>query len=267
MMESQQMMELLLAMRQEMNANAKAVQEQADANTMAMREDMKADRERAEAENKAWQERMENIWQADGEKTDIKLKELTETVEKTQMELQTADVLYGIPADYKVDCRAKDLSGKMEINSSTPTCANSCCCYRGANVTKPMATDEINPVTRKNFEVLSALGAGAFGKVFLVQKIGGDDSGYLYAMKELVKANIVKGKKITEYTQTEMQVLEAVRHSPSLIGLHYAFQTYDKLHLILDYVIGGDLFDYMSCRQKFLEEVRFYIGEVVLAVE
>jgi hypothetical protein len=42
---------------------------------------------------------METIWQADREKTDIKLKELTETVEKTQMELRAADVLYGIPAD------------------------------------------------------------------------------------------------------------------------------------------------------------------------
>jgi hypothetical protein len=87
-MESQQTMEFLLAMRQEMNDNAKA-----------MREDLKADRERAEAENKAWLERMETIWQADREKTDIKLKELTETVEKTQMELQTANVLYSIPAD------------------------------------------------------------------------------------------------------------------------------------------------------------------------
>jgi hypothetical protein len=35
---------------------------------------------------------METIWQADREKTDIKLKEVTETVEKTQMELQTAEV-------------------------------------------------------------------------------------------------------------------------------------------------------------------------------
>jgi ribosomal protein S6 kinase alpha-5 len=73
----------------------------------------------------------------------------------------------------------------------------------------------------------------AFGKVFLVRKIGGDDSGQLYAMKELVKADIMKTPKITEYTKTERQVLEAVRHSPFLISLHYAFQTFDKLNLIL----------------------------------
>jgi hypothetical protein len=46
---------------------------------------------------------METIWQADREKTDIKLKELIETVEKTQMELQRADFLYGIPADTDPD--------------------------------------------------------------------------------------------------------------------------------------------------------------------
>jgi hypothetical protein len=37
-MESPQIVELLLAIRQEMNANTKAMQEQADANTKAMQE-------------------------------------------------------------------------------------------------------------------------------------------------------------------------------------------------------------------------------------
>jgi ribosomal protein S6 kinase alpha-5 len=63
--------------------------------------------------------------------------------------------------------------------------------------------------------------------------MGGADSGHLYAMKELLKADIIKNVKITEYTETERQVLEAVRKSPFLINLQYAFQTNDKLHLIL----------------------------------
>lgn len=36
-----------------------------------------------------------------------------------------------------------------------------------------------------------------------------------------------------EHTKTERQVLEAVRESPFLVTLHYAFQTDAKLHLIL----------------------------------
>jgi hypothetical protein len=61
----QQMLQQLLAM-----------QEKADA-------DRKAYQEKVEAEHKAWLERIKTFWQADREETDIKLKELTETAEKT----------------------------------------------------------------------------------------------------------------------------------------------------------------------------------------
>lgn len=73
----------------------------------------------------------------------------------------------------------------------------------------------------------------AYGKVFLVRKRTGTDAGRLYAMKVLKKASIVQRKKTTEHTKTERQVLEAVRDSPFLVTLHYAFQTDAKLHLIL----------------------------------
>ena len=69
--------------------------------------------------------------------------------------------------------------------------------------------------------------------MFLVRKVGGHDHGKLYAMKVLKKAAIVQKKKTTEHTKTERQVLEAVRESPFLVTLHYAFQTDAKLHLIL----------------------------------
>jgi ribosomal protein S6 kinase alpha-1/2/3/6 len=50
------------------------------------------------------------------------------------------------------------------------------------------------------FELLQTLGAGSFGKVFLVRKILGPDTGTLYAMKVLTKASL-KGKyKHVEYT-------------------------------------------------------------------
>merc|ERR1712106_763722 len=39
-----------------------------------------------------------------------------------------------------------------------------------------------------NFELLKVLGTGAYGKVFLVRKVSGQDSGKLYAMKVLKKA-------------------------------------------------------------------------------
>ncbi|VVC94545.1 unnamed protein product [Leptidea sinapis] len=60
----------------------------------------------------------------------------------------------------------------------------------------------------------------------------------------------------------------AVRACPFLVTLHYAFQTDAKLHLILDYVAGGELFTHLYQREHFNEnEVRIYIAEIILALE
>ena len=94
-------------------------------------------------------------------------------------------------------------------------------------------TSNVEKVGMRNFELLKVLGTGAYGKVFLVRKLGGVDRNKLYAMKVLKKASIVLKAKTTEHIKTERQVLEAVRQSPFLVTLYYAFQTDAKLHLIL----------------------------------
>uniref|UniRef100_A0A8C4I686 non-specific serine/threonine protein kinase n=1 Tax=Dicentrarchus labrax TaxID=13489 RepID=A0A8C4I686_DICLA len=129
-------------------------------------------------------------------------------------------------------------------------------------------TGHTERVGMENFELLKVLGTGAYGKVFLVRKNSGHDAGQLYAMKVLKKAAIVQKAKTTEHTRTERQVLEHIRQSPFLVTLHYAFQTQSKLHLILDYVSGGEMFTHLYQRDHFPEEaVRIYIGETILALE
>ncbi|XP_038629266.1 ribosomal protein S6 kinase alpha-5 isoform X1 [Scyliorhinus canicula] len=129
-------------------------------------------------------------------------------------------------------------------------------------------TGHAEKVGIENFELLKVLGTGAYGKVFLVRKISGHDTGELFAMKVLKKATIVQKAKTAEHTRTERQVLEHIRQSPFLVTLHYAFQTDTKLHLILDYVNGGELFTHLSQRERFTEHaVRIYSGEIVLALE
>uniref|UniRef100_A0A8C9ZXE6 Ribosomal protein S6 kinase n=1 Tax=Sander lucioperca TaxID=283035 RepID=A0A8C9ZXE6_SANLU len=129
-------------------------------------------------------------------------------------------------------------------------------------------TGHTERVGMENFELLKVLGTGAYGKVFLVRKNTGHDVGQLYAMKVLKKAAIVQKAKTTEHTRTERQVLEHIRQSPFLVTLHYAFQTQSKLHLILDYVSGGEMFTHLYQRDHFPEEaVRIYIGEIILALE
>jgi serine/threonine protein kinase len=119
-----------------------------------------------------------------------------------------------------------------------------------------------------DFNLLRVLGSGEFGTVFLVCKKGGADDGRPYAMKVTRKATIIQDEKTTECTITERRVLEAVRHCPFLVTLRYAFQTDFKLYLILDYASGGDLLTHLFRRRKLNEdEVRFYISEIILALE
>uniref|UniRef100_A0A1Q3G0T1 non-specific serine/threonine protein kinase n=1 Tax=Culex tarsalis TaxID=7177 RepID=A0A1Q3G0T1_CULTA len=127
---------------------------------------------------------------------------------------------------------------------------------------------EDDKVSIDDFKLLKVLGTGAYGKVFLVRKIGGIDHNKLYAMKVLKKSTICQKKKTAEHTKTERQVLESIEHSPFLVTMHYAFQTDSKLHIILDYVSGGELFTHLYNKEHFTEdEVRIYIAEIIVALE
>ncbi|ESO00961.1 hypothetical protein HELRODRAFT_82648, partial [Helobdella robusta] len=120
----------------------------------------------------------------------------------------------------------------------------------------------------KDFEILKVLGEGTYGRVFLVRKITGPDSNKFYAMKVLKKAEIVVKAKNAEHMMTERQVLEHIRRTPFVVTLHYAFQTDEKLHLILDFVNGGDLYSSLNSRGGFNEEqVKVYIAEIAIALE
>ncbi|XP_053567023.1 ribosomal protein S6 kinase alpha-2 [Bombina bombina] len=115
------------------------------------------------------------------------------------------------------------------------------------------------------FELLKVLGQGSYGKVFLVRKVKGSDSGQLYAMKVLKKATL----KVRDRVRSKMErdILAEVNH-PFIVKLHYAFQTEGKLYLILDFLRGGDLFSRLSKEVMFTEEdVKFYLAELALALD
>lgn len=50
--------------------------------------------------------------------------------------------------------------------------------------------------------------------------------------------------------------------------MKYAFQTAKKLYLILDLMLGGELFYHIRSWKRFTEEMaRFYLAQVILAFE
>lgn len=58
-------------------------------------------------------------------------------------------------------------------------------------------------VTKKDFQMLSVIGKGSYGKVLLVKK---NDSSQLYAMKVLKKSEILRRNQV-EHTMTERRIL------------------------------------------------------------
>jgi len=115
----------------------------------------------------------------------------------------------------------------------------------------------------EDFELITVIGKGSFGKVMQVRK---RDSQRIYALKTIRKAHIVDRKEIT-HTLAERLVLARV-NNPFIVPLKFSFQSEQKLYLVLAFVNGGELFHHLQREHLFNEErSRFYSAELLLALE
>ena len=125
------------------------------------------------------------------------------------------------------------------------------------------AVENPQGLSPQQFTVLQQIGKGSFGEVFLVKKA---QSSELYAMKVLQKDKVI-AQNLILYAMTERNILSQMHH-PFMVSLHFAFQTSDKLFLVLDYLPGGDLASHLRMEKKFSESrARLYLCEILLALE
>ena len=124
--------------------------------------------------------------------------------------------------------------------------------------------DEKNNViiNYNSFEILELIGGGSFGKVFKVKL---KNTQNIYAMKVLNKGYLIK-KKLLRYAITECNVLKQ-SNCPFILKLHYSFQTPENLYMILDYCPIGDLSYQIQLNLMEEDEAKFYIAELILAIE
>eukprot|EP00826_Nyctotherus_ovalis_P029763 TRINITY_DN2360_c0_g3_i2.p1 TRINITY_DN2360_c0_g3~~TRINITY_DN2360_c0_g3_i2.p1 ORF type:complete len:539 (-),score=158.89 TRINITY_DN2360_c0_g3_i2:393-2009(-) len=141
--------------------------------------------------------------------------------------------------------------------------------YRGSKSTQDSLEEGkdllecVEKVNLNSFKILEKVGQGAFGSIF---KVRHNDTGVVYAMKVISKTFLFKTKQL-KYAISESQVLKAVNH-PFIIKLHFSFQDSRFLYFVLDYCCFGDLSMQIFRKQIFSEnEARFYIAELILAVE
>merc|ERR1719487_277676 len=114
-----------------------------------------------------------------------------------------------------------------------------------------------------DFELLSVIGKGTFGRVFLARH---RHSERLVALKMLSKARCAEEKR-RRWARTERAVLGRARH-PFVCTLEHAFQNERALFFAIEFCAGGELFFHLSRMKRFAEGVaRFYAAELCLALE
>ncbi|KAJ1788308.1 serine/threonine protein kinase, AGC [Coemansia sp. RSA 2167] len=117
----------------------------------------------------------------------------------------------------------------------------------------------------KSFIKIKLLGKGDVGKVYLVRQ---KETGKLYAMKVLSKAEMIKRNKIKRVL-AEQEILATANH-PFIVTLYHTFQSDERLYFCMDYCIGGEFFRVLQSRPgKCLpeEDAKFYAAEVTCALE
>ena len=91
-------------------------------------------------------------------------------------------------------------------------------------------------------------------------------NGKNYALKEMSKVKIID-KKSENSIIGERDFLSKLRH-PFIINMICAFQDYENLYLLLDYLPGGDLRYHYNLGYSFTEnQIRFFISCLILSLE
>ncbi|KAG1440130.1 hypothetical protein G6F56_012039 [Rhizopus delemar] len=91
----------------------------------------------------------------------------------------------------------------------------------------------------EDFKLARTLGTGSFGRVHLSQS---KHNNRYYAIKVLKKTEVVRLKQV-EHTNNEKNILETTAN-PFMVNLWGTFQDDINLYMVMDYVPGGELFNF-----------------------
>ncbi|KAI4877419.1 hypothetical protein NFI96_011717, partial [Prochilodus magdalenae] len=117
----------------------------------------------------------------------------------------------------------------------------------------------------EDFNCISVLGRGHFGKVLLAEY---KRTGKLYAIKALKKGDVVTRDEV-DSLMCEKRIFETINASshPFLVNLHGCFQTCDHVCFVMEYSPGGDLMTHIHTSIFTERQTRFYAACVLLGLE
>jgi serine/threonine protein kinase len=117
-----------------------------------------------------------------------------------------------------------------------------------AALTKVMTRSDVHD----RFHVEKPIGAGAFAQVLKARE---KLTGVYYAIKGFNKSNVLQSESGREALWNEIEMLRKVQGKSNVIALHEVHETKNSIYLVMDYVEGGDLSEFISKNKKIPEAV------------
>ncbi|KAM8975815.1 NUAK family SNF1-like kinase 2 [Pelodytes ibericus] len=115
---------------------------------------------------------------------------------------------------------------------------------------------------KHRYEFLETLGKGTYGRV----KRARDNQGKEVAIKSIRKDRI-KDEQDMIQIRRETEIMSSLCH-PHIISIYEVFENNSKIVIVMEYASQGDLYDYISERQKLSEqEARRFFRQIVSAVQ
>ncbi|KAI5416233.1 variant 2, CBL-interacting serine/threonine-protein kinase 24 [Lathyrus oleraceus] len=112
------------------------------------------------------------------------------------------------------------------------------------------------------YEVGRTIGEGTFAKVKFAKH---SDTGESVAIKVMAKSTILKHRMV-EQIKREISIMKIVRH-PNIVRLHEVLASETKIYIILEFVMGGELYDQIVQQVKLSEnESKRYFQQLIDAV-
>lgn len=120
-----------------------------------------------------------------------------------------------------------------------------------------------NPIILGQYKLGKTLGIGAFGKVKLAVHM---TTGLKVAIKILNKGKI-KHMEMAEKVRREINILNMCQH-PHIIRLYEVIDTPSDIFVVMEFVSGGELFDYIVSRGRLPpDEARHFFHQIISGVE
>lgn len=164
---------------------------------------------------------------------------------------------YNVPCPDEVTSASLALKNALKFNQESEASMD------GEMMGPGRQTSKLDFIRATDFNFITVLGKGSFGKVVLGERKGTDE---VYAIKILKKDVVIQDDDV-ECIMVEKRVLAMFGKPPFLVALHSCFQTMDRLYFVMEFVNGGDLMHRIQEDGKFKEPIAaFYASEIAIGL-